>query len=100
MLMASVNLSLASVSCGSAATASTAMSSPVTSERHVGMAFSPGEYPPWGGVSGGRVQRPPELNPRHILSLSGRRTSLGFALGLAGGEHGTEVVVDRRGASG
>src|SRR5262245_36066754 len=36
------------------------------------------------------------LDLRHILSLPRGHTSLRLALGLAGGEHGTEIVVDRR----
>jgi hypothetical protein len=37
------------------------------------------------------------LEPRHILSLPGGCPGLGLALNLAGREHGTGFVVDRRG---
>src|SRR5919109_2686768 len=99
MLTASVKRSLAGARDGRAVTARVATASMATSERTFGMMF-----PPYVRMSEMAARMPVRRRGRrsdlgYVFRLPGGRTGLCLALSLAGGEHGPEVVVDRRGPS-
>src|SRR5262245_7488288 len=97
MLTASVNLSFAGASAGKTITVSAASTTVATSKRAFDIMHPPHIFI-YGLAAACPIGRSRHRsNLWHILSLPGGGASLRLALGLTGGEHGAEVVVDRRG---